>query len=160
MTLSVMEMSEFFGNIGEFIGAIAVVVTLLFVGLQLRQNTQALRSATMQSIFEATNDVWKHNSQGDLARTQEMVDISQKSSRDPAEDLFFRSWVILTFRSQENIYYQNKQGFADSYFSNLEKRVNGTMSLPYMRQAWIDGLVQGFLSDEYIEFVNRVVAKD
>ena len=157
--MSVLEISEIFGNFGEFVGAIAVVVTLLFVGLQLRQNTQALRSATMQSIFEATNDVWKHNSQGDLARTQEMVVISQKSDRGPAEDLFYRSWVILTFRTQENIYYQNKQGFADSYFSNLEKRVRGSMSLPYMRQAWTDGLVQDFLSDEYVAFVNRIIAE-
>ena len=88
-----------------------------------------------------------------------MVAISQKSDRDPAEDLFFRSWVILTFRTQENIYYQNKQGFADNYFSNLDKRVRGSMSLPYMQQAWTDGLVQDFLSDEYVEYVNQVLAR-
>jgi hypothetical protein len=36
-------------SIGSLVGGIAVVVSLLFVGFQLRQNTRAVRAATSQS---------------------------------------------------------------------------------------------------------------
>jgi len=39
-------------NIGQVIGAIAVVVSLIYVALQIRQNTAAIRSATAQSVHE------------------------------------------------------------------------------------------------------------
>jgi hypothetical protein len=41
------------GAVGELISAIAVVMTLIYVAMQLRQNTDALRSSTWQSIQDA-----------------------------------------------------------------------------------------------------------
>jgi hypothetical protein len=38
--------AQLLGNFGEFFGAIAVVVTLVYLAGQLRQNTNALRSAS------------------------------------------------------------------------------------------------------------------
>ena len=39
-------------NLGQVIGAIAVVVSLIYVALQIRQNTNAVRSATAQTVHE------------------------------------------------------------------------------------------------------------
>jgi len=39
-------------NLGQIIGAIAVVVSLIYVALQIRQNTNAVRAATSQSVHE------------------------------------------------------------------------------------------------------------
>lgn len=39
-------------NIGQVIGAIAVVISLIYVALQIRQNTNAVRAATAQSVHE------------------------------------------------------------------------------------------------------------
>ena len=39
-------------NIGQVIGAIAVVISLIYVALQIRQNTNAVRSATAQAVHE------------------------------------------------------------------------------------------------------------
>ena len=38
------------GNLGDFIGGIAVVVTLIYLAAQIRQNTSALRTASRQAI--------------------------------------------------------------------------------------------------------------
>ena len=42
--------AQLLGNYGEFVGAIAVVVTLVYLAQQLRQNTAALKSGTWQAI--------------------------------------------------------------------------------------------------------------
>ena len=39
-------------NLGQIIGAIAVVISLFYVAYQIRQNTNAVRSATAQSVHE------------------------------------------------------------------------------------------------------------
>ena len=39
-------------NLGQIIGAVAVVVSLIYVALQIRQNTNAVRSAAAQVVHE------------------------------------------------------------------------------------------------------------
>lgn len=41
---------EALGNLGDFIGGIAVVVTLVYLAIQVRQNTSALRTASWQAV--------------------------------------------------------------------------------------------------------------
>ena len=37
-------------NLGQIIGAVAVVISLFYVASQIRQNTNAVRSATAQTV--------------------------------------------------------------------------------------------------------------
>ena len=39
-------------NLGQIIGALAVVISLFYVAHQIRQNTNAVRSATAQTVHE------------------------------------------------------------------------------------------------------------
>ena len=41
--MTLMETAQLLGNFGEFFGAIAVVATLGYLTVQIRQNTKALR---------------------------------------------------------------------------------------------------------------------
>ncbi len=45
------------GNIGEFVGAIVVIVSLFYLAFQIRQNTRTVRTSTYQSVFDASNRV-------------------------------------------------------------------------------------------------------
>jgi hypothetical protein len=40
------------GSLGEFIGAIAVVVSLLYLATQIRQNTQAVRASSYEDVAQ------------------------------------------------------------------------------------------------------------
>jgi len=44
---------EYYANIAEIIGVVSVVVTLAFLILQIRQNTQAIRSETIQAVMQS-----------------------------------------------------------------------------------------------------------
>jgi len=51
---------EDLGNLGDFIGGLAVIVTLIYLANQVRQNTAALRTSSQQEInsgFRRWNDV-------------------------------------------------------------------------------------------------------
>ena len=45
--MSTLEISQLLGNYGEFFGAIAVVATLMYLALQVRQTTRQLRRVEM-----------------------------------------------------------------------------------------------------------------
>ena len=42
-------------NLGQIIGAVAVVISLFYVASQIRQNTNAVRSATAQAVQQAVH---------------------------------------------------------------------------------------------------------
>ena len=41
--MDLMDTAQLLGNFGEFVGAIAVVVTLVYLSVQIRQNTIVLK---------------------------------------------------------------------------------------------------------------------
>ena len=43
------------GSLGEFIGAFAVVASLIYVGIQLKQNTVAVKVTTAQAFTDTWN---------------------------------------------------------------------------------------------------------
>ena len=48
---------EAVGAIGETVGAVGVIVTLAYLATQLRQNTLALRAASIDSTTKIANDI-------------------------------------------------------------------------------------------------------
>lgn len=47
--------AQLLGNFGEFSGAIAVVLTLGYLALQIRQNTRSVRASSFQSGVDGIN---------------------------------------------------------------------------------------------------------
>lgn len=45
---------ETLGNVGEFVGAVAVVASLIYLATQMRQNSQLVRSTTYQNASDWT----------------------------------------------------------------------------------------------------------
>ena len=47
--------AQLLGNYGEFVGAFAVVATLIYLAIQIRRNTQATRATTTQALTDSIN---------------------------------------------------------------------------------------------------------
>ena len=63
-------------NLGQIIGAVAVVVSLIYVALQIRQNTNAVRSAAAQVVHERFAS-WYHL----LAKDAELSQIATPDAK-------------------------------------------------------------------------------
>ena len=53
--MTILEISEILGNLGEFVGAIGVVVTLVYLAYQIRQNTRQLEQNVTIAKATAVN---------------------------------------------------------------------------------------------------------
>lgn len=65
------------GAIGEFVGAIAVVLTLFYLAIQIRQNTKATRKQSVRDAME-----FIYSSSGPLIGDQQLAEIYLKGMKD------------------------------------------------------------------------------
>ena len=98
------------GNIGEFVGAIGVIASLVYLAVQIRQNTRSLRAATYQSLAEATAATSTHFlSDPELAR---IVRVGSVGSERLSEDELarFHAFLVIAFRRFDSIFLHYRQG--------------------------------------------------
>jgi len=55
--MDLMSTAQILGNLGEFVGAVAVVVTLGYLTVQVRQSNVAAQSAAIQQFFDSFSSV-------------------------------------------------------------------------------------------------------
>ncbi len=104
---------EQLGGLGEFVGALAVVSSLVYVAREIRENSRATRLAAMQSSMLAATNVMALQAQDrDLAR---VIRVGMADPDELTEDEFqqFRIWLFLVLRVHEDMFVQHKAGVID-----------------------------------------------
>ncbi len=96
-------------NIGQVIGAIAVVISLIYVALQIRQNTNAVRSATAQSVHEHFAN-WYHLIAADLTLSDRGHRIARLSSLSEAERTRFIATFMAFLSYSQNAFLKWREG--------------------------------------------------
>lgn len=103
---------EALGAIGEIVGAIAVILTLLYLATQLKQNSASTRAAT----YSSTTDGWHTYLQTQTVEDLELIIqlASDHGSLTNAE--FYRAYYLCRtlFRRMEHDYFQFCAGTFDS----------------------------------------------
>ena len=100
---------EAVGAVGEILGAVAVVATLGYVAVQIRQNTAMLNSTARQSLVD--------NDRHSIAAVLEHPDLFEKLGK--AEELSAQDQIrysaiwILDLRNREFEFFQYKAGILD-----------------------------------------------
>lgn len=99
--------------IGELISVVAVVTSLIYVGIQVRQNTQAVKNGTLQNTIEHQLNV-----HGLIAAHGDLADVVFKAAAGTGSDtgperFRYTAWMHTAIRSLENAYYQHRDGALD-----------------------------------------------
>ena len=105
---------EALGAIGEIVGAIAVIATLGYLAVQIRQNTQSVRSSTTQNttataIHVLLGVLQTPGSADTLARGRQGL-----APLTDAERIAFARMYFSVFRSSENLFYQYNRGLLEA----------------------------------------------
>jgi hypothetical protein len=125
------------GSIGEFAGAVLVVVTLFYLAAQIRQNTRSLQSASFQEMVRAAND-WStlfvvHPETGSLW-TRGLAD---PKSLDKADRLRFQQLVNMFVRNYATVLAMARDGLVPlSTCTAYEAAIVRQFRTPDMRDWW------------------------
>jgi hypothetical protein len=104
--------------IGEFLGGLSVLLTMLYLAVQVRGNTKAMHSSTAQQTHDTITNVYM-----DLAKNDDLnriwrlgIDDLNNLSEEESGRLF--AACTATMFICQNLLYQSKMGSADSRMAN------------------------------------------
>ena len=145
------------GNIGELIGAVGVIITLIYLAVQIRQNTSALKATSHQEATrEAADFVAQIAGDGDIAR------IFSKGGKDwncleGDEKLRFSMLLFRVFFNFQNTYNLHQNGgIDDEYWESQLGVMMWFMGMPGVRSWWDVGKIQ--LRKSFVEFIEQQIA--
>ena len=123
--------------IAESLGALGVIASLIFVGLQVRADAKARRAQTVHQQAEAHSRIL-----ADVANNGELAEILARDSRDPSlldevEQIRFINILGNLFRVYENSFLQHKLGQLDAaVWRGISVALDQTISLPGIADWW------------------------
>ncbi|MBY0401679.1 hypothetical protein K2X89_15405 [Myxococcota bacterium] len=136
---------EALGSLGDFVGGIGVVVSLIYLAQQVRRNTQSVEAATIQSTTEHFTDFMKW-----LAGDADLTRIFAAGSQDfealsPVERLRYSGIMNVALRRTENALAQTRRGLLpeDAWASTLNQ-LRLAFQAPGARAWWRSGGRDGF----------------
>lgn len=145
------------GALGELVGGIAVIGTLIYLAMQVRQHTRAIHSSTFQTTTDALNRInLAIASDPDLVRV--VSSRPQSLGELTPEDRYRYSYVLLSlFRVRETAYYQQHAGTtAKQSWVREEITMRNNLESPAAREWW-KTLGYGF-APEFANLVNNLIA--
>jgi hypothetical protein len=159
--------TEVMGNIGEFVGAIAVVATLGYLAVQVRQSREATLANTKvlrASIFESLNQTEIAFTDFYAEHAAELAGLRHFNEADGLTDeqeILAGAFASKCFRALETVYLHHKDGMLDEAL--LAARLKGFRYFcegnPVVPDIWKRGVRSGGggMSDDFIDFMENAM---
>ena len=143
---------EAMGALSEMIGAIAVVITLVYLAIQIRQNTRAIRLDTGHDVAEEYRDIFAL-----MAQDKDLAELVNKAATSPdsitgADKVRYYALNSNFVRAVENAYFQfNEQALDRKHWSGMKRMLTDYAQLPAFREYWPNR--KHWFSQEFQDFM-------
>ena len=151
-----MDLSQL-ADLGELLGGVAVVASLVYLAAQIRQNTRTVRASTLHQNTDLWSSLFLRLAEPDVARAYVAGMAGDRDIRPLQYTQFFfvcRS-MFLAF---ENQYYQMRHGVLDSdAYAGYERSIS-TQFLAFRGfRLWWD-MNRSVFSPEFVDHIDTMIA--
>ena len=156
--MTIMEL----GALGELLGAIGVIITLIYLAVQIKQNTHSINENKRLALAQ-TYQMRADALQGMLVQAASSetlgplivklttlgypTDLSSLSKLSDEERGIFKQWQIAQQTHWDNMFYQYQQGYIDPEYYESEFRVRVRRLAPVWRELGLLGGRPSFKSE-------------
>ena len=147
--MTIMEL----GAIGEFFGSLGLLVTLVVLILQIRQNTATVNETNLKSVVDRTIGHGRF-----IIEVPGLMSIFQRGSKDLSvltdeERWSFGTYMFsMMFDFQEQLHLHRQSRLPDFYWENMNKNQLLYLRTPGGMEWWRSG--QKLLGDEFVTYIN------
>ena len=146
------------GNLGEFFGAIGVIVSLAYLGLQIRQNTRALKASSNHAINDSFSSFLTLLIQTPEASRVMATGIADLEELSDEERSTFYSLLGILFGNFENAFSHYRHGtMEEDQWRRWRIAVGWYVGFPGVALWWANRKV--VYSREFRDLVDREGAK-
>ena len=125
------------GLLAQIVGSVAVVASLAYLAVQVRQNTRAAQSATYQSVVSKSMEILAtmYSEDGNAELWLKIRDTDADLS--PVEEARFHFLMLAMFRHFDNLHYQHVHGAIESQqWQGYAHLLDGYLSAPRVAEWW------------------------
>ena len=145
---------EDLGNLGEFVGALGVVISLVYLTKQMQQNTTAVRAASFNSMVQNSMNLLQHSFIDSEFATFLHRAEQDPASLTPAEKVRWDAYMTAVYRHFGNLVYQYRVGALDrEMWQSYECTLKEHLRTPSWN-AWFEEN-KGVFSKSLVEQVER-----
>ena len=125
------------GSLGEFISGLAVVVTLVYLAIQIRHNTRAVRSSMHQDMIESSSRIAESISDNsDLGRIVLKAD-QDYDGLTSEERIRFEAYAERIFANFESVFYSYRNSMIEEdLWDSWKSSYLGDISRDSIRRLW------------------------
>ena len=140
-------------DIAEIVSSVAIIVTLIFLTVEVRQNTEALHAESRQSVLTSA--------QVELFALVEdpniLISMVKPNALTPQEHVKLHSFLVAVMRAREFSWLQYKNGIIDERQWSTERTVALSILEPRRNRTWWNKMGQKLVSSEYAAFMNELL---
>jgi hypothetical protein len=152
-----MKLSEW-ASIAEIVGAAAVVVSLIYVGLQVQDSTRAVRSAAVNDASVAMQAWYQGIGSNRQASDVFLHSITSAEPLSVEDEYQYLMSAHAIFLGMQNSYLLAQEGTLDTTtVTGITSALRGVASLPGFQRYWEQR--RGYLDPGFAEYVEGVLAQ-
>jgi hypothetical protein len=140
-------------SISEIVSSIAIVITLVYLTIQVQQNTEAINSSSRQVVLtsaQAELFMRVENPGIDLA-------LAKEGPLTKEEQILVNGWLQGVLRARHFSWLQYRSGSIDeTQWATEENIISIVLNSPNARKWWINSGQTAF-SGEFSDFVNELI---
>jgi hypothetical protein len=145
------------GSLGEFVGAVAVVLSLVYLAVQIRQNTRSTRASMIQAVYSQASSFSALLGGNLQAARVWRIGLTSPDELNEDETWQFISLATGMFRSFEAMFTQFQQTTHDRVaWEPWEASMLGFLGAPGFKVFW--GLRRQSFGPAYRDYIDGLIA--
>ena len=122
--------------VSQLVAALGVIVSLIFLAVQLRQNTKAVKASSIQNLIQSMSSTAEAH-----VESKYLVPILLKANAGwdtltEEEQARLHFWFVMAFRRFEGVYFQRQLGLVDSSVTDGFERSHISILSSKSGHAW------------------------
>ncbi len=146
------------GSLGELVGALATVATLVYLATQIRQNTKAVRVSSHHSVTDSFNQINAIIGTNPSSARIFRLGLESPDSLDDDERFSFGYLMLAYMRVFETLYYQKGAGAVEEQlYASEQNSLKWAYSHPGARSWWQTNTIS--FSPEFRAEIDALIAE-
>ena len=143
------------GAVGEIIGAVAVLITLIYLSIQVRQHGRQLESANEQAAFSQLT-AWIHRMSTDSSAKALFEKIAKDQPLSEQDEADW-AWILaeLTNVGEAHFVQYKKAALSHEVWLKYERALTAYLVTPVGKRWWFNRMAP--FSDEFTEHFDRLL---
>ncbi len=144
--------------ISQLVAALGVILSLIFLAIQLRQNTKAVQSSAIQNLVESLSNNAQANVENEYLVPLMLRANAGIETLSEEERVRLHFWFVMAVRRFEGVYFQRRLGFVDAAVTEGFERSHISILASKSGRAWWSTAKEAFASG-FISYVDERLSK-